>query len=113
VQWEVLYFDISWSLLNAGVNRADCVAIMREVLDRPGTSLVRPWEPWITGSPADGTSGQTLWAITNRAYERAERMDGDAYHQVKQAKQFDEKYGDLLNLDLFRERTHDANGTAQ
>jgi hypothetical protein len=111
VQWDVLYFDIAWPLLNAGVDRAACVAIMRKILDHPGTSLVRSWEPWITGSAADGTAGQTLWAITNRAYERAERMDGDAYHQAKRTKQFDEKYGDLLKLDLFRR--NNTKGTAQ
>ncbi len=110
-QWDVLYCDIAWPLLNAGVDRPDCVAIMREILDHPGTSLVRSWEPWITGDKRDGTAGQTLWAITNRAYERAERMDGDAYHQAKLAKQFDETYGELLNLDLFRRKN--TKGTAR
>ena len=110
VQWDVLYFDIAWPLLNAGVDRAGSVAIMREVLDHPDTRLVRKNEPWLTGHRTDGTSGQTLWAITNRAYERSE-MDGDEFHQRKRAKQFDEKYGDLLDLDLFRR--NDSKGTAQ
>ncbi len=109
-QWDVLYFDIAWPLLNAGVDRAGSVAIMREVLDHPDTRLVRKNEPWLTGHRTDGTSGQTLWAITNRAYERSE-MDGDEFHQRKRAKQFDEKYGDLLDLDLFRR--NDSKGTAQ
>ena len=110
VQWDVLYFDIAWPLLNAGVDRAGTVAIMRSVLDHPDTHLVRKNDPWLTGHRTDGTSGQTLWAITNRAYERSE-MDGDEFHQRKRAKQFDEKYGDLLDLDLFRR--NDSKDTAQ
>jgi hypothetical protein len=117
-QWFVLYEGIAWPMLNAGYEREVTVAVMREVVDHPDTPIDdrRPWE---TGRPEDGTdsmnarNGQSLWAITNRAYSRAEEMDGDEFHQAKQAKKFNEKYGDLITW-LPRSTTNpDEKGSAK
>ncbi len=109
-QWDVLYFDMTWPLMNAGAEPEQIVAILRETVDHPGTTLVRPWEPWVTGDVADGTAGQSLWAIVNRAFER-KQMDGDAYSQAKRDREFNAKYGDLLDLNLFRK--NGTKGTAK
>ncbi len=114
-QWDVLYLDLTWPMMNAGATREECVAIVREVVDHPNTELSRPWEPWVTGDENDGTIGQSLWAIVNRAFKR-KQMDGDEYYQRKQAKKVQadyEKHGDLVNLSIFRKRSNDAKGTAE
>ncbi len=114
-QWDVLYYDMTWSLMNAGLTPEQIVAILREVVDHPGTELSRPWEPWETGDETDGKTGQSLWAIVNRAFARRE-MDGDDYYQAKRAKQIEAdyaKHGDLVNLSIFRKRSNDSKGTAK
>jgi hypothetical protein len=95
VQWDVLYYDIAWPMLNAGYDRATTVATMRAILDHADTHI-NSWDPWVTGRAEDGAVGQTLWGITNRAYTRAETMDGDEFYEAKKAKHLEEKYGDLI-----------------
>ncbi len=109
-QWDVLYFDMTWPLMNAGAKPEQIVAILRETVDHPGTRLVRAWKPWETGEEKDGTFGQSLWAIVNRAFER-KQMDGDAYSQTKRDRELHAKYGDLHNISLFRKS--DTKGTAK
>jgi bifunctional DNA primase/polymerase-like protein len=95
VQWDVLYADIAWPMLNAGYDRDTTVATMRAVIDHKDTHT-DSWDPWITGRREDGNGGQTLWGITNRAYTRAETMDGDDYYEAKRQKHIEETYGELI-----------------
>jgi hypothetical protein len=95
VQWDALYYDIAWPMLNAGYDRATTVATMRAILDHADTHI-NSWDPWVTGRAEDGAVGQTLWGITNRAYDRAETMDGDDIHEAKKQKRIEEQYGELI-----------------
>jgi hypothetical protein len=117
-QWDVLYYDVAWPMLNAGWEREVTVAVMREIVDHPDTPI-DSWDPWLTGRPEDGTdsmnarNGQSLWAITNRAYTRAETMDGDEFHQRKTAKQFEEKYGNVISWLSRSADNNDEKGTGK
>ncbi len=91
IQWEELY-RCAWSLQSVGYTREQTFRALRTIADKSPVDPTRG--PWRTGNSAhDG--GNTLWGSVNRAYGRAERMDGDDYHQHKRQQWIEKRNANL------------------